>query len=147
MGIANEVTQAVAKALEQYGFHNGRYGELPYEVRCTNMSSSGPTASTKGPYYGGVVKVDGRVIAYFDIYAPDVVQIHMCLGEWLNPRKEKFSLNPTGWGVPFTDAPKVKYEDLQFKKYPVFDRAAERASIAMAMISTAKIVLNKKGLV
>ena len=98
--------------LAERGFVHGKYGDVPYE-----LSVSRTVTADDGSHVDIIhaeIYLDKRKVGWATVFRDGTVDLQIDIAKWLTSEQ-------------------TMYDKLQFTKFPMFDRAKERAAIALSL--------------
>jgi hypothetical protein len=112
---------AVLEALEQYGFKDGKYGDVPFDI--LNKALILDDTDYAAAFY---IMVSHRSMGTAYVHIDGTITVDLQMANWLNPKPvSPFTLGkPVVMGnMPIRKDVKVKYEDLAVRRYNVLERS------------------------
>ena len=114
----------VLHELEAYGFKDGKYGDVPFELVDVGMSIEDTDFSAR---YN--IVADRRGMGWVIVHIDGELQVHLDMANWMNPKPITFwsSTKPVKISTfPIRTDVKVPYQDFHVKHYSAYTRAGEK---------------------
>jgi hypothetical protein len=114
MNTAAYMRSAVLEALEQYGFKDGKYGDVPFHLLAAYLSIAQTDYSAK--YF---IMADSHSMGEVLVEIDGNIVINLRLAQWLNPKSApEFTIDQSKWvgAMPIRKDVKVPLDKLVVAK-------------------------------
>jgi len=113
----------VLAALEPYGFHMGKYGDVPFHMVEVGLCDAD---TDFGARYN--VVVGGRGMGWVYCHTDGGIEVRLDLAGWLNPKPPAMFARRVQLGtVQMPANPVLSWADINIPRFKAIDRAIERS--------------------